>query len=129
MKHLKNFLLIPMLLAAIFSVSAVAQDNSEEVRLANRLIEALERENAALRHRLDTEKAANAVLIELNQTRKSETDALREALRAKNETIAAKDAAIAAQEKLIAELRTKRTSIWRRIGDVAAGIALGALLK
>lgn len=118
-----------MLLAAIFSVSAIAQDSSEEIRLADRLIEALERENAALRHRLDTEKAANEVLIELNQTRKRETDALREALSAKNEALAAKDAAIAAQEKLIAELRTKRTSIWRRLGDVAAGIALGALLK
>lgn len=105
------------------------QNSAEELRLADRLIEALERENAALKTRLDTEQQANAVLKELNETRKSETEALRQTVAAKNETIAAKDAVITAQDKLIAGLKTKRTSVWRRIGDVAAGVALGAILR
>ncbi len=129
MKHLKNFLLIPLLLAAIFSVTATAQNSTEELRLADRLIEALERENAGLKTRLDTERAANAILIELNETRKQESAALRETLAAKNETIAAKDAVITAQDKLIAGLKTNRPSIWKRLGDIAIGAAAGALLR
>lgn len=93
------------------------------------MIEALERENAGLKTRLDTERAANAILIELNETRKSESEALRQTLAAKNETIAAKDAVITAQDKLIAGLKTKRPSIWKRLGDIAIGTAAGALLR
>jgi hypothetical protein len=100
-----------------------------ELTLTDRLIDALERENAALRTRLDTERSANAILIELNETRKSETDALRQTVTAKNETITAKDAVITAQDKLIAGLKTKPTSIWKRIGDIAIGAAVGAVLR
>lgn len=139
-----------MLLAAIFSVSVAAQNENvrvtasavptaeertpkgvtlTELTLANRLIDALERENAALKTRLDTERSANAILIELNETRKSESEALRQTVAAKNETIAAKDSVIAGQDKLIGELKTKRTSIWKRIGDIAIGAAVGAVLR
>ncbi len=105
------------------------QNSTEELRLANRLIEALERENAALRTRLETEQQANAILKELNETRKSETDALRQTIAAKNETIAAKDAVITEQDKLIAGLQTKRTSIWKRLSDIAIGAAAGSILR
>lgn len=118
-----------MLLAVIFSVSVAAQTQNDELTLANRLIDALERENAALRQRLETEKAANAVLIEMNETRKSETEALRETLATKNEAIAAKEAVIAAQDTLIERLKTKRTSLWKRIGDIAIGAAIGTVLR
>lgn len=117
-----------MLLVAILTASAAAQSN-DELNLANRLIDALERENAALKTRLDTERSANAILIELNETRKSESDALRQTVTAKNETITAKDAVITAQDKLIATLKTKRTSIWKRIGDIAIGAAIGVVLR
>lgn len=131
-----------MLLGAILTGSAAAQNNDvrvtasavqngtpKGVTLADRLIDALERENAALKTRLETERGANAILIELNETRKSETDALRQTIAAKNETIAAKESVIAAQDKLIAGLKTKRTSIWKRIGDIAIGVAVGAVLR
>jgi hypothetical protein len=139
-----------MLLGAILTVSAAAQNDEvrvtasavpiaekgtpkvvthTEITLADRLIDALKRENAALKTRLDTERSANAILIELNETRKSESNALRQTVAAKNETIAAKDAVITAQDKLIATLKTKRTSIWKRIGDIAIGAAVGAVLR
>ncbi len=118
-----------MLLAAICSVTVAGQTQTDELALADRLIVSLEHENAALRERLDTESAANSVLIELNETRKSETAALREALAAKNETITAKDEVIDAQDKLIGELNQRRASIWKRIGDIAIGAAAGAILR
>lgn len=102
---------------------------TEELTLTDRLIDALERENAALKTRLDTERSANAILIELNETRKSESEALRQTIAAKNETIAAKDSVITAQDKLIAGLKIKRTSIWKRIGDIAIGAAVGSALR
>mgnify|MGYP003393283085 FL=1 len=137
-----------MLLGAILTASAAAQNNdvrvtasavqdgtpkrvtlTDELTLANRLIDALERENAALKTRLDTERSANAILLELNETRKSESEALRQTIAAKNETLAAKESVITAQDKLIGELKTKRTSIWKRIGDIAIGAAVGAVLR
>jgi chromosome segregation ATPase len=130
-----------MLLAASFSVTATAQTevratpsaipagDAREHELSRRLIDALESENAALKARLATELETTRVLTELNEARKSETDALRHALAANNETIAAKDSAIAAQGRLIGELKQKRVSIWKRIGDIAIGAAVGAIIR
>lgn len=94
-----------------------------------RLATALERENAALRERLETASRTEAVLKELNETRRSETEALRSTLAAKNETLAAKDAAIVRQDALIAELKKRRSSPWKRVGDVLIGVAISAVLK
>ncbi len=69
------------------------------------------------------------MLLELNETRKSENAALRTAVAAKNETIAAKDAVIAAQDKLVTGLKSKRSSPWKRLGDVLIGVAIAAILK
>ena len=118
-----------MLLVVSLTSSVEVRAQSVELTAADRLIEALDRENAALRERLETEKQATAVLTELNDARRREAEALRAALDAKIETIAAKDAAIEAQAAVIEDLRRKRTSIWKRIGDVAIGIAAGALLR
>ena len=118
-----------MLLGVSLIGSVEVRAQNVELAAADRLIEALERENVALRERLETEKQATAVLTELNEARRREADALRAALAAKNETIAAKDEAIEAQAKVIGELRRKRTSIWKRVGDIAIGIAAGALLR
>jgi len=97
---------------------------------ANRaLFDALTDENAALKNRLDSETQTTALLTELNATRKNETDALRETVAAKNEAIAAKDAVIASQDKLIETLKKKKTSPWKRLGDVLIGAALFAVLK
>lgn len=93
------------------------------------MIDALETENAALKTRLATEKQLTVVLTELNETRKSEGDALRLTVAAKNETIAAKDAVIAQQDKLVETLRSKKPSPWRRIGDILIGAAVFAILK
>ena len=100
----------------------------DELAASRTLIDTLENENAALKQRLDTEKRATALLTELNETRKSETEALRTALAAKNETLTAKDAVIASQDKLIETLKRKKSSPWKRIGDVLIGVGLGVLL-
>lgn len=89
----------------------------------------LETENQLLADRLETEKRTTALLAELNETRKSENDALRSTVAAKNETIAAKDAVIASQDKLVEALNRKKTSIWRRLGDVLLGAAAIAVLR
>ncbi len=89
----------------------------------------LERENSLLSERLETEKRTLALLTELNETRKTESEALRSTVAAKNDTIAAKGAVIASQDKLIETLKRKKTSIWRRLGDVLVGAAAIALLK
>lgn len=100
-----------------------------ELKASRVLIAALETENTSLKSRLDTEKRTNALMAELNETRKNETDALRAALAAKNETIAAKVASIASQDKLIEVLKKKKSSPWRRLGDILIGAAVFAILK
>lgn len=101
----------------------------EELKASRRLIELLDRENALLRERLETEARTTAMLTELNETRKSESEALRNTVAAKNETIAAKDAVIANQEKLIDALKAKKSSPWKRLGDVLIGVAAGMVLR
>lgn len=121
-----------MLLVAIISVSAAAQtveQINDEISASRKLIAALERENSALRERLETEQKANLVLIELNETRKAENESLRTTIAAKNETIEAKDAVIALQQTLAGSLKKDKTSIWKRLGDIAIGAAIGAILK
>ena len=101
----------------------------EDLKATRRLADALEEENAALKTRLDTERQTTALLAQLNETRKSETDSLRATVAAKNEAIAAKDAVIAAQDKLIEALKKKKSSPWKRLQDVLIGAAIFAILK
>jgi hypothetical protein len=93
------------------------------------LVTALEKENGALRQRLDVAIRTETILNELNETRRSETEALKVTVAAKNETIAAKDAAITRQDEMAAELRRRKTSPWKRIGDVLIGIGVSAILR
>ncbi len=93
------------------------------------LVDELESENRLLGERLETERRTTVLLTELSETRKSEVEALRGTVAAKNETIAAKDAVIASQDKLIETLKRKKTSIWRRLGDVLIGAAAIAVLR
>jgi len=100
-----------------------------ELAASRTLIDALDTENASLKDRLATEIKLTALLTELNTTRRTENDALRTALAAKNETIAAKDAAIASQDKLIDALKRKKPSPWRRLGDILLGAGAIAVLR
>lgn len=100
-----------------------------ELKASRQLIDLLERENALLRERLETEKRTTSLLTELNETRKAESDALRNALTSKTETLAAKDAVIASQERSIDALKKKKSSPWKRIGDVLIGVAAGVILR
>jgi septal ring factor EnvC (AmiA/AmiB activator) len=102
---------------------------ADELRASRILIDALDTENSALRERLETEKRATQLLTELNETRRRESEALKQTVVAKNETIAAKDAAIAAQDKLIETLKSKKRSVWSRIADIAIGAAAVVVLK
>jgi hypothetical protein len=100
-----------------------------ELKASRRLIDLLESENSMLRERLETEKRTTALLTELNETRRAESDALRNAVAAKNETLLTKDAVIASQDKLIVTLKTKKSSPWKRLGDVLIGVAAGMVLR
>ena len=99
-----------------------------ELERSRVLIDALEGENAALKERLDTEKRTTALLTELNETRKTEASALRDAIAARNETIAARDAVVAGQDKLIEALKKKKPNPFRRIGDILLGAAAAIVL-
>ena len=101
----------------------------EELSATRRLVDVLERENELLKERLDTEKRATSLLSELSESRRAENDALRNAVAAKNETIFAKEVVIASQEKLIAALQKRKSSPWKRIGDVLIGVAAGTMLR
>ena len=102
---------------------------AEELAATREANAALEKENSMLASRLADEKRMNDLLTELNETRRTESEALRRTIEAKNETIAAKDAAIKAQDELIAKLKTKRSSPWKRIGDILIGVGAAVLLK
>ena len=93
------------------------------------MIGLLDRENELLKDRLETEKRASSLLAELNESRRAENEALRNAIAAKNETILAKEAVIAGQEKLIEALKNRKPSPWKRMGDVLIGVAAGMVLK
>ena len=110
----------------LIGACAAAVDDLKATRV---LVESLTNENDALRTQLETEKQTTGLLTELNETRKTETDALRETVAAKNEAIVAKDAVIASQDRLIEALKKKKSSPWKRLGDVLVGAALFAVLK
>lgn len=110
----------------IIAACAAAVD---ELAASRELVDALEKENEALRSRLETEKQLTELLTELNNTRKSEADALRAAVTAKSDALDAKDAVIASQDKLIKALEKKKSSPWRRLGDVLIGAAVIAVMK
>ena len=93
------------------------------------MIGLLEQENELVKERLETEKRASSLLAELNESRRAENEALRNAIAAKNETVLAKEAVIAGQEKLIEALKNRKPSPWKRMGDVLIGVAAGMVLK
>lgn len=101
----------------------------EELAAIRRLVSALENENAGLRGRLETARRLEAVLIELNAERRGETDALRAAIAAKDKEIEAKDTAMKQQTEMISELKKRKSSPLKRLGDVLAGIAIAAILR
>ncbi|MEP6789130.1 MAG: hypothetical protein ABJB40_11905 [Acidobacteriota bacterium] len=111
------------------AVIGVCMATAVELEKTRVLVAALESENNALGERLGTEKRITSILTELVGTHKSESEALRATIAAKNETITAKEAVIASQDKLIAALKQKKSSPWRRLGDVLIGAAVFAILK
>lgn len=111
------------------ALTAACSAVADELLASRVLIDALDTENASLKDRLATEIKLTALLTELNTTRRTENDALRTALAAKNETIAAKDAAMASQDKLIDALKRKKPSPWRRLGDILLGAGAIAVLR
>ena len=101
----------------------------EELSATRKLVTALENENALLRERLQTAAATEAILNEMKETREKENTALHTAIAAKNETIAAKDAAIKKQDEIVAELKRRKSSVWKRVGDILIGVAVSSILK
>lgn len=102
---------------------------ADELAATRRLAAALERENIALRDRIDTASQMETALKELNDSRQKENSALRAAITAKDETVAAKDAVIAKQDELILQLKKRRSSAWKRLGDILIGVAISTVLN
>lgn len=103
--------------------------SAEELISLRRLAELLEGENGLLKERLESAKRTASLQNEMNETLRSEGDLLRSTVAAKNETIKSKDIVIASQDKLITDLKAKRNSPWRRLGDVLIGVAAGLVLR
>ncbi len=68
-------------------------------------------------------------LKELNESSQKENSALRTAIAAKDETIAAKNVVIAKQDELIIQLKKRRSSAWKRLGDILIGVAISTVLN
>jgi chromosome segregation ATPase len=109
-------------------LAAACAATADELAASRTLIDALEKENVSLKARHQSDQQMIDVLTELNETRRSETDALRSAVAAKNEALTAKDAVIASQDKLIETLKRKKSSPWKRLGDVLTGVGIGIVL-
>ena len=101
----------------------------DELISSRALIDALEKENSSLKTRHQTDQQMIDLLTELDETRNAETEALRSTIAAKNEALNAKDAVIAIQDKLIDELKRKKPSPWKRLGDVLIGVGIAAIFK
>ena len=101
----------------------------DELAKSRLLIDTLAAENDALKTRLDTERQLTAVLTELDTARRAEADALRGTVKSKDEALNAKDAVIAADDKLIAALKAKKPSAWRRLADILIGAGIVAIAK
>ena len=101
----------------------------DELKATRSLVSVLETENAALKQRLETEQRITALLTALDKSRTRESEALRQTIASQSATIQAKDTALAAQDKLIAELRRKKSSPWKRVMDVLVGVGVGVMLK
>lgn len=100
-----------------------------ELERSRQLTTALDAEIRGLNERLTAERSANALLTELNATRRSESEAMRVTVEAKDKAIAAKDRVIETQDRLVETLKAKKPSPWRRLGDFLIGAAAGALLR
>ncbi len=111
------------------SLTAACMATAVELEKTRVLVSAIESENRLLTERLETEKRMTSIITELNETRKSESEALRSVVVAKNETIAAKDIVITSQDKLVESLKKKKPSPWRRFTDILIGAAAFAILK
>lgn len=108
---------------------AACSNAADELAAARELNALLEEQRQLLKNRLEAEKQIAGLALELAESRRLETEALRRTADAKDEAIAALRERIALQEKMIAGLGRRKTSIWRRLGDVMIGIAAGAILK
>ena len=104
-------------------------DAAADLTATRKLADVLGAENALLKQRIATAERTAEILTELNETRKAETAALAETLKAKNETIAAQAELIRNQDELAAKLKGKKRSLLGRIGDVLLGAAAIAILK
>jgi pyruvate/2-oxoglutarate dehydrogenase complex dihydrolipoamide acyltransferase (E2) component len=115
--------------ASASGVIAACSAIADELITSRKLIGALDEENSALKARHQTDQRTIDLLTELNETRKSETEALRSAVAAKNDALSAKDVVIASQDKLIEALKHKKSSPWKRLGDALIGAAIFAILR
>lgn len=86
-------------------------------------------ENRLLRERLAVSKRLEDGLSALNETRDKEAETLRRAIEAKDRIILEKNTAIVKQEEIIAELKRRKDSPWKKVGYILVGIAAASILK
>jgi hypothetical protein len=112
--------------ARVFAACSAAAD---ELKASRELTAAQDVEIGGLKEALNSERRTSALLEELDRTRKSEAEALRNAIAAKDEAIRTRDSLIATQDKLITALKNKKQSILRRVGDVLLGATVIAVIR
>lgn len=111
------------------ALAAACSQAADELSAVRAFAASLESQARELRTALAAERELNALLTELAATQKAQTKALTATIDAKNEALDAKGRTIAAQEELIGNLKQKRSSIWRRVGDVLLGAGAAIILK
>lgn len=119
----------PDIRASEQTIRDACADAAADLITTRQMADALSAENALLKERLETAERTAAILTQLNETRRTENAALNEALKAKNETIAAQSELIRTQAELAAKLKSKKRSLFGRIGDVLLGAAAIAIFK
>ena len=93
------------------------------------MIEAQDAQIKLLGERLETEKEKSNLLAELAESRRRQAESLTEANNALQEAVAAKDAVIVNKDKEIKILEKKKPKILTIVKAVAAGVAIGLILK
>lgn len=101
----------------------------DELAVYDRLLESKEAEIKLLGERLELEKERSELLRQVADARKNEAASLLEANNALKTAIAAKDAVIENKDREIGILKKKKPGVLNVIKAVAAGIAIGLVLK
>lgn len=115
------------------TVTQTDVDNSvrafDELALMDKLILSKEREIFLLKERIVLEQEKSKLALDIADARKNEAGGYKAANESLLIAIASKDSNIKNLEKEVETLKKKKSSLFKRILDIAAGIGVGILLR